>query len=355
MRYIRYTLETPVSMQPLTSNILEFNDSSDAIERYFREGWTDGLPIVPPTPDKVRQFLDYAGRLPSEILGTEPTKGRVITVEKVAINAVMAGCLPEYFPAVLAAVEAMCEPQFNLHAITVSTMGAAVLAVINGPATNDLALNSGVSVFGPGHRANATIGRAIRLVIINVTGAIPGVLDKATMGHPGKYTWCIAEAEEVSPWEPLHAERGIAPADSAITLFAGLSARQVSNHTGDNPEDILTSFQDAMFSCGYGQGEVVIVLCPEHVGYLASAGWTKAQVKTYLHETAQRKAADWIRAGALPPDAAADPNAMLAVMDNPDGITVLVAGGAAGAFSHVIPLWGGGSNSRSVTRPIKTP
>ena len=329
-----------MSIQPLTSNILEFNDSTDAIERYFREGWTDGLPIVPPTPDKVRQFLDYAARPPSEILGTEPTKGRVITVEKVAINAVMAGCLPQYFPAVLAAVEAMCEPQFNLHAITVSTMGAAVLAVINGPAANDLALNSGVSVFGPGHRANATIGRAIRLVIINVTGAIPGVLDKATMGHPGKYTWCIAEAEDVSPWEPLHAERGIAPTDSAITLFAGLSARQVSNHTGNTPEDILTSFQDAMFSCGYGQGEVVIALCPEHVGYLASAGWTKSQVKAYLHETAQRKAAAWIRAGALPPDAASDPDAILAVMDNPDGITVLVAGGAAGAFSPRHPPMG---------------
>lgn len=348
-------METPVSTQPLTSNILEFDDSSDAIERYFREGWTDGLPIVPPTPDKVRQFLDYAGRPPAEILGTEPTKGRVITVEKVAINAVMAGCLPQYFPAVLAAVEAMCEPQFNLHAITVSTMGAAVLAVVNGPATDDLALNSGVSVFGPGHRANATIGRAIRLVIINITGAIPGVLDKATMGHPGKYTWCISEAEEVSPWEPLHAERGVDPAHSAITLFAGLSARQVSNHTGNTPEDILTSFQDAMFSCGYGQGEVVIALCPEHVGYLAAAGWSKAQVKAYLHETARRKVADWQRAGAFPRDGDADPDAMLAVMDSADGITLLVAGGAAGAFSHVIPLWGGGSNSRSVTRPIETP
>ena len=341
-------------MQPLASNLLEFDDASDAIEHYFRAGWTDGLPVVPPTIEKVQAFLDYAGRPPSEILGTEPTKGRVITVEKVAVNAVMAGCLPEYFPTALAAIEAMCEPQFNLHAITVSTMGAAVLAVVNGPIVDELALNSGVSVFGPGHRANATIGRAIRLVIINVTGAVPGALDKATMGHPGKYTWCIAEAQDASPWEPLHAERGLDAGDSAITVFAGLSARQVSNHMGNTPEDILVSFQDAMFSCGYGQGEVVIALCPEHVGYLAAAGWTKAQVKAYLHETAQRRASEWVRAGALP-DGAVDAESMLAVMDGADGITVLVAGGAAGAFSHVIPLWGGGSNSRSVTRKIATP
>ena len=159
-----------LTSQPLTSDLFEFDSSVDVIEHYFRSGWTDGLPVVPPTPERVGEFLDYVGRSPSEIMGTEPTKGRVITVEKVAINAVMAGCLPEYFPVVLAAVEALVEPQFNLHAITVSTMGAAVLAVVNGPIANDLAMNSSVSVFGPGHRANATIGRAIRLVIINVTG-----------------------------------------------------------------------------------------------------------------------------------------------------------------------------------------
>ena len=188
--------------------LLEFDGAPTLSSTTSVRGGRTGCRLCPPTPERVGEFLDYVGRSPSEILGTEPTKGRVITVEKVAINAVMAGCLPEYFPVVLAAVEALVEPQFNLHAITVSTMGAAVLAVVNGPIANDLAMNSAVSVFGPGHRANATIGRAIRLVIINVTGAVPGVLDKATLGHPGKYTWCIAEAEEVSPWEPLHVERG---------------------------------------------------------------------------------------------------------------------------------------------------
>ncbi len=343
-----------MSSQPLTSDLFEFDSSADVIEHYFRSGWTDGLPVVPPTPERVGEFLDYVGRSPSEILGTEPTKGRVITVEKVAINAVMAGCLPEYFPVVLAAIEALVEPQFNLHAITVSTMGAAVLAVVNGPIANDLAMNSSVSVFGPGHRANATIGRAIRLVIINVTGALPGVLDKATLGHPGKYTWCIAEGEEVSPWEPLHVERGMDTTSSAITLFAGLSATQVPNHKGNTPETILVSFRDAMFSAGYGQGEVVIVLCPEHVGYLGSAGWSKADVKRFLHESAQRKVSEWQSAGRELPEGM-DGDAMLATSESEDSITLLVAGGFAGAFSQVIPLWGGGSNSRSVCREIIVP
>ena len=258
------------------------------------------------------------------------------------------------FPVVLAAVEALVEPQFNLHAITVSTMGAAVLAVVNGPIANDLAVNSSVSVFGPGHRANATIGRAIRLVIINITGAVPGVLDKATLGHPGKYTWCIAEGEEVSPWDPLHVERGMEAASSAITLFAGLSATQVSNHTGNYPEAILTSFRDAMFAAGYGQGEVVVVLCPEHVGYLGGAGWSKADVKRFLHENAQRTIADWVAAGHMSPDGA-DMEAKLATVQSADNITLLVAGGFAGAFSQVIPLWGGGSNSRSVCKQVAAP
>ena len=343
-----------MSTQSLTSELFEFDSASDAIEHYFRVGWTDGLPVVPPTTEKVGEMLDYVGRSPSEILGTEPTKGRVITVEKVAINAVMAGCLPEYFPVVLAAVEALCEPQFNLHAITVSTMGAAVLAVVSGPVADDLAMNSSVSVFGPGHRANATIGRAIRLVIITVTGALPGVLDKATLGHPGKYTWCIAEAEQVSPWEPLHEERGLAAGTSAITLFAGLSATQVPNHTGNTPETILVSFRDAMFAAGYGQGELVVVLCPEHVGYLGVAGWSKADVKRFLHENAQRTVAEWQSAGREMPDGL-DADAVLATADSPDSITLLVAGGFAGAFSQVIPLWGGGSNSRSVCRQIELP
>ena len=330
-----------MTTQPLTSNRIDFDNANDVIEYYFQKGWTDGLPIVPPTPDRVQQFLDYVGRAPSEILGTEPTKGRVITVEKVAVNAVMAGCLPEYLPVVLAAIEAMCEPKFNLHAMTVSTMGSAVLAVINGPLARELEINSGVSVFGPGHRANATIGRAIRLTIINVTGSIPGQLDKATLGHAGKYTMCIAEAEGSSPWEPLHVERGLSPDQSAVTVFAALSPMQVANYHGNTPETILPAFHDAMFTAGYDQGELIILLAPEHVGFIGEAGWTKAQVKEFLSSGAVR--------------ADSETGEMRAVANAPENLTVMVAGGTAGPFSDVIPLWGAGVGSQSVTREIQVP
>ena len=342
-----------MSMQPLTSNRLEFDEATEVIEYYFEQGWTDGLPIVPPTVGRVRQFLDYAGRSPSEIVGAEPTKGRVITVEKVAINAVMAGCLPEYFPIVLAAIEAMSEPRFNLHAMTVSTMGAAVLMLVNGPIAREIGLNSGVSVFGPGNRANATIGRAIRLSVINVTGSVSGVLDKATLGHAGKYTWCVAEAEDVSPWEPLHVERGLSADQSAVTVFAGLSPTQVSNHLGHDPETILTSFGDGLFAAGPGQSEIVVVLCPEHVGYMRSFGWSKRQVKEYLFERSQRRVSEWVSAGGMSDGGDADADSLASVGRSADSFTVAVAGGAAGAFSAIIPLWGGGSNSQSVTRAIR--
>ncbi len=336
----------------LSSRRLEFDDSSQVVEEYIARGWTDGLPIVPPTPDLVRQFLASAGRSPTDILATEPTKGRVITAEKVAVNAVMAGCLPEHFPVVVAAVEAMSEPEFNLHAISASTMGAAVLVVVGGPAATDLGINSGVSVFGPGHRANATIGRAIRLVIINATGSMSGEIDKATLGHAGKYTLCIAEAVAASPWEPLHVERGFAAQESVVTIFAALSGIQVTNHESRAPEEILTSFKDAMFSIGPGQGELVLVLCPEHVGHFRAAGWSKAQVKQFLFESARRSEDDWRAAGRLMPERQDGGSRMVPVPAEPDSVSVLVAGGAAGAWSSIIPLWGGGSNSRSVSKRV---
>ena len=343
-----------MSTQSLTSDTYDFDDAVEAIEFYFSRGWTDGLPVIPPTADRVSEFLDRAGRSPSAIVGAEPTKGRVITAEKVAINAVMAGCLPEYLPIVLAAVEAISEPQFNLHAITASTMGAGVLMVVNGPVVKQTDLNSGVSVFGPGHRANATIGRAVRLVISNITGAVSGVLDKATLGHAGKYTWCIAEAEDVSPWESLQADRGVADGRSSVTVFAGLSPIQVSYHESHLPEPILGSFRDGMYAAGHAQGEIVVVLCPEHVGHMRSAGWSKQQVREFLYERTQRRVSDWIDAGVMSADSApADREALRGVVQSADGITPIVAGGAAGAFSAIIPLWGGGSNSRSVTEEIR--
>ena len=338
----------------LSSARLEFDSYSEVVEGFMDRGWTDGLPIVPPTPDLVNACLEAGGRNPADILATEPTKGRVITAEKVAVNAVMAGCKPEYFKVVAAAVEAMSEPQFNLHAITASTQGAAVLALVNGPVAQQIGLNSGVSVFGPGHRANATIGRAIRLVIINATGSQSGEIDKATLGHPGKYTWCMAEAEDVSPWEPFQTDRGFSKEQSAISLFAALSPIQVDNHAFQRPEEILVSFREAMYAGGGGwnQGEVVVVLCPEHVGNLERAGWSKQQVREFLHDSAKRPIDEWRSAGRYIRDEVGEPADELHSVNGSDGISVVVAGGGAGAFSCVIPLWSGGIGSRSVTRLI---
>src|SRR5579884_2879843 len=204
----------------ITSARHELDDALQAIEFYFEKGWTDGLPVVPPTEARVREFLDRAGRAPDEIIGRLDARRRVVSAEKVAINAVMAGCLPEYTPVVMAAIAAMSENAFGLHGISASTGGAAVLVIVHGPIVADLGVNSGVNLFGPGNRANATIGRAVRLVLMNCFGAQPGLLDKATIGHPGKYAYCIAEDEAGSPWEPLHVARGLRPDQSAVTVFA---------------------------------------------------------------------------------------------------------------------------------------
>ncbi len=333
----------------LASKRVELGEADDPIEYYFKRGWTDGLPVTPPTAEKIGAFLDAAGRMPSEILGTEPVRGRVITVEKVAVNSVMAGCLPEYFRVVIAAIEAMLEPKHNLHAVTVSTMGAAPLLVVNGPVAAEIGLNSGVSVFGPGQRANATIGRAIRLTVMNVTGAFPGDLDQSTLGHAGKYTWCIAENEDASPWQPLHVDRGCEPHRSAVTVFPGLSPIQVSAFEGGSPEAALKSVADGLFAAGPGNAEIVIVLTPENIGHIKSAGWTKEQVAQYVWESGRRTVAEW-EARGYPTETRDDD--LIGAVDEPEGITVIVAGGKAGAFSSIIPLWGGGANSRSVTKTI---
>ncbi len=339
-----------MTMHSLTSKRLEFEDDAAAMEYYAEQGWTDGLPIVPPTPDRVARFLDHAGCTASTIIGTEPTKGRVITTEKVVINAVMAGCLPEYLPVILAAVQGICEPKFNLHAVSVSTMGAAVLIVVNGPVVDKIGLRSGVDLFGPGNRGNATIGRAIRLIIANATGSVSGELDKAALGHPGKYTWCFAEAEAASPWTSLHEEKGFSTFQSAVTVYPGLSPIQVNPPATIDPERILASFADAMFTTGPCQDDLVVVMSLEIVGHLRAAGWSKDRVKKALYRAGQRPASEWERGGTKAPMQDDDP--LIGTVNTPERVTVIVAGGEAGGGCAVIKLWGGGSDSKPVTKEV---
>jgi hypothetical protein len=331
-----------------TSKKYSFDSYFDAVDFFYDQGWTDGLPIIPPTTDLVSNMIGAASLPSSEILGVEPVKGREISVEKVAINAVMAGCDPKVFPVLIAAVRALVKPEFNLHGVTASTMGSAVLSVVSGPLAKELNINGKVSVFGPGHRANATIGRAIRLVIINATGSKSGEIDKATLGHAGKYTWCITENDEANKWDPIGVDRGMRSNESCITLFAGLSPIQVSNHASSDPEIILRSFTDALFATGGNQAEIVIVLCPEHAHNIYKAGWTKSRIKDYLYKITSRTDNEW-RNGSINPGPQPEGESTSHATLDPEGFTVIVAGGFAGAFSQVISLWGGGSNSQSVT------
>jgi hypothetical protein len=214
-------------------------DESEAVEFYYDRGWSDGLPVVPPTEERVRAMLAGAGLEPGEQIAFIETRQAAITAEKAAINAVMAGCRPEYMPVIVAALEAMADPVYGYHGPATSTGGAAVLMVINGPAALELDINSGDNLLGPGWRANATIGRAVRLIMRNVIGTLPGTLDRSTIGHAGKYTFCFAEDEKNSPWTPLHVEGGFRPEQSTVTIFAALAPHQWYNHLSNTGEGVL--------------------------------------------------------------------------------------------------------------------
>ncbi|MFP6569338.1 MAG: hypothetical protein VB815_02385 [Dehalococcoidia bacterium] len=337
---------------PFTSDAIEVEDALQAIELYAERGWTDGLPIVPPTEGLVTQFVEALNVAPDAVLGVEPTKGAVITAEKAAINAVMAGCKPEYMPVLAAAIDGITDPEFGLHGISVSTMGSAVLLIVNGPIASELGMNSGVSVFGPGNRANASIGRAVRLIIINVLGTRAGDLDKATIGHPGKYAWCIAENEELSPWDPVHVTLGQSAGSSAVTVVPGLGPFQVGQHHDDNPERILDAFIDALFAMGPLMKDAIIVLCPEHLEHFRAAGWAKSQVGQYLHENASRSVTDWAFAGRPVDGAGIDGAELVSALVSPESLITVVSGGGGGAWSQIIPTWTHGRAARVVTKPL---
>jgi len=347
-------MDSTETFSQLTSRQIVLDDPAEAIEYFYQQGWTDGLPVVPPTPKRVSEFLEYAGKLPGDILGMIPARNRMITAEKVAINAVMAGCLPNYMPVIMAAIEAMCQEEFNLHGISASTGGTAPLLIVNGPAVQQLNINSGVNCFGPGVRANATIGRAIRLILMNVGGAIPGVLDKSCLGHPGKYSYCIAEDEEGNPWEPLSVERGMPPDVSAVTVFAGEAPHYVISQLGGTGERLVGAIANTMLGMTYMGGNWVVVLCPEHVTIFKQEGWSKAQIRKAVYTRAIRPVAEFKRIAGFPDSAIAEQEEeiMYHNVATPDDLLIVTAGGKAGGFSAVIPPWAAGADSRAVTRAV---
>src|SRR5499433_1299919 len=234
----------------LTSKRHQVEDGGDAIEFCFQRGWTDGLPVVPPTPERVGAMLEAARLAPQQQVAFITNRAVSITAEKVAVNSVMAGCKPEYMAVVVAAVEGIGDPAWSYHGPGTSTGGAAVLMIINGPIARELDINCGDNLFGPGWRANLTIGRALRLVMRNVCGSLPGLLDRGTLGHPGKLSYVIAENETESPWTPLHVERGFRPDQSTVTVMAAESPHQFYNQLSPDAEGVLITLADSMKHSG---------------------------------------------------------------------------------------------------------
>ena len=345
----------------------EAADPVAAIEWCYQQGWTDGLPVVPPTDERVAAFLSHLQRDRDEVLGAVPERRREVTVEQVVANAIMAGCLPAYAPVVVAAVQAILQPAFNLVGPSASLGGSGILLIVNGPIVETLEINCRNNLFGPGNRANATIGRAIRLVLMNTCGAIPGLFDRSCLGHPGKYTYCIGENAHESPWLPLHVERRYEAHTSTATAFACEGPRQVRNAISDNPEGILTTIADVMSSLGTSlttsgsvsavghlrQGEIVIIIAGEHQRTIARHGWSKQDIRHYLATHAHRTVADLKRGGGLPGTVEpGDAQQYMTVVERPEDILIVAAGGDEGAMSAVIPSWGPKVSSTAVTWPL---
>ena len=330
-------------------------DAGDAIDYCFRQGWTDGLPVVPPTEDRVLRMLE-AGKIdPRKEIGFIKEREISITAEKVAINAVMAGCKPEYMPVVLAAIEGITDPAWAYHGPSTTTSGPAVLIIVNGPIARELEINSGENLFGPGWRANMTIGRAVRLVMRNVCGSLPTILDRATHGHPGKLSYVIAENEAESPWTPMHVDRGFRADQSTVTVLAADGPRQIFNQLSATTEGILTTMADDMRISGgvIGQTYYIVLLAGEHMETVVRDGWTKTDVKRYLFENTMNNYAHLRRTQRFPmPIKPGDETRMRPLVSHEDMFFVLPAGGNAGAFSSYIPGWAKASWSRMVTKEI---
>ena len=342
----------------------EWEDVVEAIEKCYELGWTDGLPVVPPTTERVQQFLDYAGRPPEEVLGSVAERRREVTVGKVAANAVMAGCLPEYFPVVLAATEAMLEPTFNLIGPSSSLGGAGILVIVNGPIIRELDINCRNNLFGPGNRANSTIGRSIRLVLMNTCASIPGLFDRSLLGHPGKFSYCIAENELETHWNPVHVERGFHRDQSAVTVFACDSPRQMNG--GATPEPILTCVADVASglgssmattgavgdtSAGLRRGEIAVVVAGTSDVW---EGWSKEDVRQYLFARTRRSVADLKSVNVIKGDVnEGDDQRYLGLVPTPDDILVVFGGGPESPRCAVIPSWSAKISSTSVTKAIK--
>jgi len=332
----------------LRSRRVELASREDEFEAMFARGWSDGLPLVPPTEERVVAMLGGTTRAPDELVAVVPPDLVECSVEKVAVNAVMAGCLPEYLPVVLAAVEAACTDAFNMHGLLATTMPAGPVLIVNGPIRGAIGMSSGKNVFGQGNRANMTIGRALQLVVRNVGGGRPGDVDRATHGNPGKLSFCFAEDEEGSPWEPLSVSLGAEPGRSTVTLFPGEGPRCIVDQLSRDPESLARSFAANLRTLYHPKlamaFDAILAVGPEHARVFREAGWSREQLSGRLHELLQIPGRELVRgAGGIAeglPESVAD--ATLPKF-RPGGILLVHCGGEAGLFSAIIGGWVGGA------------
>jgi hypothetical protein len=343
------------------AEVLTFEERS-VQEEFFARGWTDGLPIVAPTPELVHAMLDVVGGDPGVLIGYLAARDRGVTIEQAAINAVMAGCLPAHFPVVVAALEAMFDPAFKLNTVLTSTGGAALCVVVSGPIAHEIGMNARHNLLGPGNRANATIGRALRLVAMNVLGSRPGESDASSFGHPGKLSLCFAEDAPPEPWAPLRVELGYAEADTTVTVLGAEGPHQLAQQLTDDAEAILRSFGRSIahptwFATGKG-GHGALVLGPEHARFCAAAGLSRADVRERVYHAA-RIPADALTAAGVRLETGAQhdmtpaADGTLPSVRSPDDILLVTAGGEGAGWSVWLPSWAPCQHSHRATRRVR--
>lgn len=347
---------------PIRARRIEVGESDDLFEFMFDQGLTDGLPVVPPTPERVMRMLAGTKRDAQEVLGLAPPNLAPLTVEKVAINAVMAGCKPEYMPVVLAAVEAVLEEQFNMHGVLATTHFPTPVIIVNGPIRDRIGMNYKMNVLGQGNRANATIGRAVQLIVRNVGGGRPGEVDRAALGQPGKIGFCFPEFEERSNWEPLHVERGFEREQSTVTVYAGGAPNGIIDQLARDAKTLATSYGLGLAAAGhpkqYNHGEIVVIVPPEHVDTFARDGWTKDQIREQIQQATMCPVRELMRdetcAEGLPREAAErlGLDKMIPKFRSNDMITLVVAGGEAGKFAAYLGGWVSGPMGSIMTTKV---
>lgn len=338
-----YRLKALYGNTGLSSRKISLAANADLVEACYERGWTDGMPVTPPTEERVLKMLDGTHRSPAEEIGLMPPNFMSCTVEKIAINAVMAGCLPEYMPVVLAVIETSLIPEVNLHGILATTNTVAPVVLINGPVAKKIGMNGKGNVFGQGNRAHASIGRTLQLLVRNVGGGLPGEIDRAVFGSPGKYSFCFTEDESDSRWQSYAAEQGFSPENSTVTLFAGDGVTPIIDHISRSPEDLCGAYIDSLLAT-YNRWQVnevggFLVVGGEHQEVFYKAGWSKKDLKSYLEERLKIRVGDVVTGrsgiGGLTEEEKSDPDNLLPKFRT-GFFDILKAGGSAGKYSAII-------------------